>query len=84
MIYDLTNHARESLRKRLIIRLGWIESVLQKPDFIESDPIDSELEHRLGRIHEYEGRVLRIIVKKGTTPLRVITLYFDLQMRRQL
>ncbi|MCC6965114.1 MAG: DUF4258 domain-containing protein [Nitrospira sp.] len=84
MIYDLTNHARESLRKRPIIRLGWIESVLQNPDLIEPDPVDSELEHRLGRIHEYDGRVLRIIVKKGTTPLRIITLYFDRKMRRQL
>ncbi len=83
MIYDLTNHARESLRKRPIIRLGWIESVLQKPDFIEPDPVDSESEHRLGRIHEYDGRVLHIIVKNGTTPLRVITLYFDRKMRRQ-
>jgi hypothetical protein len=30
--YDLTDHARESLRKRPAIRLEWIERVLQQPE----------------------------------------------------
>ncbi len=29
-------------------------------------------------------RVLRVIVKKATNPLRIITCYFDRKMRRQL
>jgi hypothetical protein len=68
MIYDLTDHARESLRKRPTIRLEWIERVLQQPDRVEPDSVDAELEHRLGRIPEYDGRVLRVIVKKATNP----------------
>ena len=28
--------------------------------------MDSTLEHRLGRIQEYDDRVLRVIVKKDT------------------
>jgi Domain of unknown function (DUF4258) len=84
MTYDLTDHARESLRKRPAIRLEWIERVLQQPDRVEPDSVDGELEHRLGRISEYDGRVLRVIVKKATNPLRIITCYFDRKMRRQL
>jgi len=84
MIYDLTDHARESLRKRLTIRPEWIERVLQQPDRVEPDSVDAELEHRLGRIPEYDGRVLRVIVKKATNPLRIVTCYFDRKMRRQL
>lgn len=84
MTYDLTDHARESLRKRSTIRPEWIERVLQQPERVEPDAIDAELEHRLGRIPEYDGRVLRVIIKKTTNPLRVITVYFDRKMRRQL
>jgi hypothetical protein len=57
---------------------------LQQPERVEPDAIDAELEHRLGRIPEYDGRVLRVIIKKTTNPLLVITVYFDRKMRRQL
>ena len=84
MTYELTDHARESLRKRPIISLDWVERVLRQPERVEADAVDVELEHRLGRIPEYDGRVLRVIVKKATNPLRIITCYFDRKMRRQL
>lgn len=64
-----------------IIRLVWLERVLEQPQQVEPDLIDPELEHRLGRIDEYEGRVLRVIVKTGT-PL--ITAYFDRTTRSKL
>ena len=35
MIYDLTEHARESLRKRPIIQMEWIERVLAEPERVE-------------------------------------------------
>ena len=84
MTYDLTDHARESLRTRPTISLEWVERVLQQPERVEPDTVDAELKHRLGRIPEYDGRVLRVTVKKATDPLRVITCYFDRKMRRQL
>ncbi len=62
--YELSDHAQESLRKRPIIQMEWIERVLQQPERVESDSVDVELEHRLGRIPEYDGRVLRVIVRK--------------------
>jgi hypothetical protein len=82
--YDLTEHARESLRKRSVIRKEWVEHVVRYPERVNIDAVDSTLEHRLGRISEYEGRVVRVIVKKDTNPLRIITFYFDRRMRRQL
>jgi hypothetical protein len=84
MSYDLTDHARESLRKRPTIRLEWVERILQQPERVEQDSVDAELEHRLGRIPESAGRVLRVIVKKTANPLRIITVYFDRKMRRKL
>jgi hypothetical protein len=82
--YEPSDHARESLRIRSVIRMEWIEQVLRQPQLVEMDSVDQELEHHLGRIQEYDGRVLRVIVKKDTNPLRIITFYFDRRMRRQL
>lgn len=84
MNYELTQHARESLSKRSRIRLEWVEQVISQPEKVESDDVDPELEHRFGRIEEYEDRVLRVIVKKDTSPLRIITFYLDRKMRKQL
>jgi hypothetical protein len=82
--YELTEHARESLRTRPVIRMEWAERVLRQPWLVEADTIDTTLEHRLGRILEYDERVLRVIVKKDTDPLRIITFVFDRRMTRRL
>jgi len=84
MDYQLTEHARESLRKRPSIRIEWVERVLLQPERVEPDRTDPELEHRIGRIQESEERALRVIVNKTSIPMRVITCYFDRKMRRQL
>ena len=84
MDYQLTDHACESLRKRPAIRVEWLERVILQPERVESDRTDPELEHRLGRIEEAEGRVLRVIVRKASNPIKVITCYLDRKMRRQL
>ncbi|MFN0149676.1 MAG: DUF4258 domain-containing protein [bacterium] len=84
MRFELTAHAKESLRKRPNIRLEWVERVIEGPERVEVDRVDAELEHRLGRVPEYGGRVLRVIVRRGTSPLRIVTLFFDRKMRSQL
>lgn len=84
MKYELTAHARESLRKRANIRLEWLERVLTFPQIVQSDPCDAELEHRLGRIDEFEGRVLRVVVNPEIDPIRVITAFFDRGMRGKI
>ena len=64
--------------------IAWLEQVLNTPQRIEPDPADVELEHHLGRIGEHGNRVLRVVVNKTVRPARVITLYFDRTMRKQL
>jgi uncharacterized DUF497 family protein len=76
MDFQLTEHARDALKKRNI-PLEWVERVFRAPQWIEKDQIDNHLEHRLGRISEFEERVLRVIVNIKTIPMRIITVYFD-------
>jgi hypothetical protein len=55
MAYELTDHARESLRKRSI-RQEWVERAFCHPQRVEADRVDPELEHRLVRINECGDR----------------------------
>ena len=76
MEYHLTEHAHDALEKRRI-RLEWMEETITAPEWIEKDEIDAELEHRLARISEFDGRVLRVIVNVKAAPPRIVTAYFD-------
>jgi hypothetical protein len=84
MDYELTDHARESLRKRSVIRLEWVDRVLARPARTEPARIDPSLQPRLARIDEYRARVLRLVVNPSHTPMRVVTVYFDRRMRGKL
>jgi hypothetical protein len=81
--FDLTKHAKTVLKEREI-DIAWCEQVLNSPEQVESDSHEPELEHRLGRISEHGGRVLRVVVNKTVRPVRVVTLYFDRTMFRRL
>ncbi|MFO8056868.1 MAG: DUF4258 domain-containing protein [bacterium] len=81
MNYKLTKHAQEAMEKRRISR-EWLEHALLQPEWIEPDPVDPALEHRLSAIEEFEGRVLRVIVNVNADPPRVITVYFDRRRKR--
>jgi hypothetical protein len=83
MDYRLTQHAEDVLAKRRI-PLEWVERVLRTPERVQPDKTDAELEHRLAQIPEYGNRVLRVIVNRVTNPEKVITFYFDRNMRGQL
>ena len=76
MEYHLTAHARDALAKRRIA-IEWLERTLVAPEQVEQDAVDGTLEHRLARIEEFGGLVLRVIVNANATPLRVVTAYFD-------
>ena len=76
MDYRLTEHARDALEKRQI-QLEWLEKTLSTPEWTEKDMVDDELEHRLARIEEFGGRVLRVIVNAYAVPPRIVTAYFD-------
>ena len=83
MDYELSQHADNVVATRGI-QAAWIERVVAAPDRIERDPMDTELEHRLGRIPEHGDRVLRVILKPSVTPMRIITAYFDRTMKDKL
>jgi len=78
-----TKHAKTVLKERKI-DIAWCEQVLNSPERVEPDSDEAELEHRLGRISEHGGRVLRVVVNKTARPIRVVTLYFDRAMLRKL
>ncbi|MFW6303892.1 MAG: DUF4258 domain-containing protein [Candidatus Sumerlaeota bacterium] len=82
MDYELTQHASDVLGKRQI-PVEWLDQVFYRPEWVESDKIDEELEHRLGSIAEFEDRVLRVIVNKNAKPPRIITAYFDRGSRKK-
>jgi hypothetical protein len=81
--FFLTKHAKTVLKEREI-DIAWCEQVLNSPERVEVNPDEAELEHRLGRIPERGGRVLRVVVNKTVRPIRVVTLYFDRTMLRKL
>lgn len=64
--------------------MEWVEGVISAPEMVQSDQTDVELEHRLARIPEFGNRVLRVIVNRATNPERVVTFYFDRNMRDRL
>jgi len=84
MNYVLTEHAKESLQRRSNIQLRWLEQAITTPHRIEKDVDDSELTHYLLKIEDFEGRVLRMIVNQTVDPMRVITAFFDRNMRNKL
>jgi hypothetical protein len=57
---------------------------LGNPSLVHPDVADAELEHYLAVVAEQGNRVLRVIIKRGTMPPRVITAYFDRKMKGKL
>jgi len=58
--YELSDHASSVLAEREI-ETTWVVRVLTTPERTEVDRSDPALTHALGRIAEYEGRVLRVV-----------------------
>ena len=59
------------------IPLEWMERTIAAPEWTEQDLVEEDLEHRLARIPEFVGHVLRVIVNIKVKPLRIVTVYFD-------
>jgi hypothetical protein len=83
MDFELTQHAKETIEERKI-PVSYVERVIKNPELIHPDLNDTDLEHRLGAIEEYEGRVLRVIINKNSKPIKLVTAYFDRKMRGKL
>lgn len=79
---DYTQHAVARMAKRQL-QPAWVERVIASPDLVEDDDVDSELEHRLGKVPELANRVLRVILTKSD-PMRVVTVHLDRRMKGKL
>ena len=62
----------------------WVESTLQEPALRTSDPNDAEVERFFRRISERGDRVLRVAVNTHADPWRVVSVFFDRNMRGEL
>lgn len=82
MDLNFTQHAVGRMAKRQLQR-EWVERVVAKPETVEDDEFDSELEHRLGKVPELANRVLRVIVTRSD-PMRVVTVHLDRRMKTKL
>ena len=83
MNYTLTDHAQVALRERNI-PIEWMERALENPELRNPDPDDLDLEQRFRRIPEYENRVLRVVVNIAVRPERVVSVFFDRNIRGKL
>ena len=83
MNYELTQHAQDALRERGIPG-EWMERVMVSPAKTEPDKADPGTVHHLGKIPEHGNRVLRVVINQQTSPIRIVTVYFDRKMKGKL
>ena len=83
MIFEFTKHASEVISERGI-PVEFVERVISGPELTLQDAGDPDLIHYLSKIGEHDGRVLRVIVNIKSSPVRVVTAYFDRSMRGRL
>ena len=78
-----TVHAREAMAERLIA-VEWVERAVDAPDLRTDDPNDPDIERFFRRVAERGGRALRVAVNTHVEPWRVVSVFFDRDIRGQL
>lgn len=83
--YLWTKHARKRLTERGEIKESWVIDTIENPsrsEFIIDD--SGEKYHYYKRIPEFDNRVLEVVTSANSTPIRIITLYFNRNMRNKI
>ena len=80
---EYTKHAVDVIEERRI-PVEWVERVVSEPELRTPDPLDHEVERFYRTIPEYGDRVLRVAVNTRSTIWRVISVFFDRNMRGKL
>jgi uncharacterized DUF497 family protein len=83
MKHEVTHHARKALEERGI-SIEWMERAFSDPEQTQPDPEDAEVERRFRRIPEFGNRVLRVAVNVTVDPERIVSVFFDRNMRGKL
>ena len=83
MKFELTQHAKRAMAEREIA-IEWVERTLAAPELRAPDPDDAAVERLYRKIPEFGGRVLRVAVNTTVEPNRVVSVFFDRQMKGKL
>lgn len=82
--YIWTNHARKRLGEREEIKESWVIDTIENPERSEFIVDDSGKKyHYYKRIPEFDNRVLEVVTA-DSNPKRIITLYFNRNMRKTI
>ena len=78
---EYTGHAIHVMAER-VIPVKWIERTVAKPVLRVPDPNDPEVERFFCPIPERDGRTLRVVVNTQVAPWRVVSVFFDRNVRQ--
>lgn len=80
---ECTKHAVHAMAERMI-PMEWVELVVAEPALRIPDPNDPEVERFFRSIPERDNRILRVAVNTRVTPWRVVSVFFDRNMKGKL
>ena len=80
---SFTRHALDALAERKI-PIEWARRTVAAPGLRMQDPDDPEVERFFARVPERDDRVLRVAVNTRVVPWRVVSVFFDRDMRGRL
>ena len=80
---EYTKHARHVMGERLI-PVEWVELAVAEPALRRTDPNDPQVERFFRPIPQHGGRALRVAVNTSVVPWRVVSVFFDRNMRGKL
>ena len=78
-----TKHALHAMTERAI-PMEWVERVVAEPALREPDPTDPEVERFFRPIPEQGNRMLRVAINTRVAPWRVVSVFFDRNMKGKL
>lgn len=80
---EYTKHAVHAMAER-VIPMEWVERVVAEPALRISDPNDPEVERFFRSTPERDNRILRVAVNTRVAPWRVVSVFFDRNMKGKL
>ncbi len=78
---EFSQHAEDVIHERRI-SMEWVSRAIESPAAVE-EHADGTV-HYLARIEEREERVLRVVVRAGSSPPRVVTAFLDRRLKGRL
>jgi hypothetical protein len=81
---EFSGHARQMMEER-DIREEWVRQAVSNPDVSDTgEDARGAVTYYWKRVEGMNGRVLKVTVNPGATPLRVVTVHPDRAMKREM